>query len=723
VRRGIEPAHSCGRQGVPTRAYMFAMLDNTFARAERFAALVAESRRRSCALVERADALRLAEQLAGETERDDADEPPLQLLAVLAELRDGHVRDARVGAAWARQLAAGEARATMWRLLYRWCVATANNAVPTMLEQFARFEPAEAFERQLHAGCAAALPFDRVLHMWLADDDADEADKNAVYVLLDDGVLRVDAATGAVGAPLPLDERRVRDDVLRVLLELVSWKGFASAGYGLLKRDWAVVRALRRDGEPALAAEVAPVADLRDAATTPLTALAMLVPLELAGAIQAVRALHDPAFARWPPHATLLFPFLDEPLALSDEVQRRLGAELRRLPPFRVTLADFDTFERSGTLFLTVQTEPRDALLAVYRTLAALFPACLKAAGAGQAFNAHVTVARDQDTFALERIAADLRRRRWQPVVFECRHIALLTRGADTPFAVARELPLDGGAPPPALDLGRPLVEAQHAEYKRALAGRAEAYRRWHRAPAPVTPLPAGVNAAHCVAASDSAAALSVVLIGDVDSGKSSMSGRLVAELGGLPAHVFKEYERVCRLLERPRALYAFVMDRLREERERQLSIEVHMWAVQALGTTIDLVDCPGHRRFLKNMATGASIADGALLMVSAAREEFERGIAAGVGMTRTEALVAHACGGVREFVVAVNKLDLFDDDARRARFDEVCESVARILAACGIDKPRTCSTFRWRRSTATTSSRRRPSARRGTPGRRWCRR
>lgn len=681
VRRGIEQAHSCGRQGVPTRAYLFAMLvDNTFARAERFAALVAESRRRSCALVERADALRLAVELAGgEVERDDADEPPLQLLAVLAELRDGHVRDARIGAAWARQIAAGETRVNMWRLLYRWCVATANNAVPTMLEQFARFEPADQFERQLHAGCAAALPFDRVLHMWLQEDD-----KSAVFVLLDDGVLRVDATTGVVDAPLPLDERRLRDDVLGVLLGLVNFKGSATAGYGLLKRDWAVVRALRAKGEPAVVAEVAPIAELRDAATTPQTALAMLVPPELAGAIQAVRAQHDPAFARWPPHATLLFPFLEAPVALSDAVLQRVDAELRRLPPFRVTLSDFDTFERSGTLFLTVQTEPRDALLAVYRTLAALFPACLKAGG-GQAFNAHVTVARGDDTFALERIAADLRRRRWQPVVFECRHVALLTRDADTPFVVARELPLAGAAAS-VLDLERALTEAQHAEYKRALAGRVDVYRRWHRAPAPVTPLPAGVNAAHCVAATDSAATLSVVLIGDVDSGKSSMSGRLVAELGGLPPHVFKEYERVCRMLERPRALYAFVMDRLREERERQLSIEVHMWAVQALGTTIDLIDCPGHRRFLKNMATGASVADGALLMVSAAREEFERGIAAGVGMTRTEALVAHACGGVREFVVAVNKLDLFDDvESRRARFDEVCESVARILAACGI--------------------------------------
>ena len=110
-------------------------------------------------------------------------------------------------------------------------------------------------------------------------------------------------------------------------------------------------------------------------------------------------------------------------------------------------------------------------------------------------------------------------------------------------------------------------------------------------------------------------------------------------------------------------------MDRLREERERSLTIEVSSWAIRSAAAEFELLDAPGHRKFLKNMSTGAAQADFALLMVSAAPGEFERGVARG-GQTRLEALLAFVFG-VRHFVVGVNKLDLFAGESRKNRFEE----------------------------------------------------
>jgi len=636
--------------------------------------------------------------------------------------------------------------------------------------------------------------------MWIDEPSGD------CMLLLDDSVLRVDTRAAAVSPPLPLDEQRLADDVLAHLLDQVPWGRGASAGYGLLKRDWRVVVALRDAAEPPvepeiaavhggelgapsprcqlaigpvsimapfidpsdvvadrLAAELAKVAAFRArlvdgelrtvprdalggvtrvltslfprlganvkvvvpaaaaaavehvlcdhvvwsvAAALPApiaglssdglnvcSALALVVPDAVAAPIEAIREKHDPAFQRWPPHCNFLFPFLLDSEISSPAVLAQLDGELaRRVPRFRVTLARFDVFVASKTLFLHVDVEPRGAVELVYDTVAALFPHRVKA----RDFQAHVTVARGDDVPALEALAAQLRAT-WQPVEFSCAGISVLRREHDTRFVEHHSVALGAAeaeatvyrrfalgergdaAPPPtcARLLHQPLTSAQ-----------LQAYRRLHRAAlpaAPVAPLPAGVHAAHCVAAADGVSDVGVMLIGDVDSGKSSMAGRLVARLGGLPERVLREYERVCAQLQRPMALYSFIMDRLREERERSLTIEVHTWAIATPLRVIDLVDCPGHQKFIKNMSSGAALADAGLLLVSAAPAEFERGIALGSGMTRTEALMAYA-HGVRDVVVAVNKLDLFDVAARQARFAEVSENIGRILRACGFD-------------------------------------
>jgi 2'-5' RNA ligase len=166
------------------------------------------------------------------------------------------------------------------------------------------------------------------------------------------------------------------------------------------------------------------------------TALALLVPAAQCGAIEAVRAAHDPAFARWPPHANLLFPFLADACAVDAALLAQLDVELaRRVPTFRVTLARFDVFPSSGTLYLRLDTEPRDVLDVAYRVAAALFPQCVRGGGGGggggaREFHPHVTVARSNDIDALNALAAQLRQS-WTPIEFECARLSVLTRGAD----------------------------------------------------------------------------------------------------------------------------------------------------------------------------------------------------------------------------------------------------------------------------------------------------
>jgi 2'-5' RNA ligase len=188
-----------------------------------------------------------------------------------------------------------------------------------------------------------------------------------------------------------------------------------------------------------------PVAGLSNQ-RSPLAALALVVPEALAAPIEAIRQLHDPAFSRWPPHANFLFPFLPANEVGDAGVLAQLDAALlARVPQFRVTLARFDVFASSGTLYLRVDVEPREALDVIYGAVAALFPQCC---GKAREFHAHVTVARGEVP-ALEALAVQLRAT-WKPIEFVCERLGVLTREAETRFVEAHGVAL---APLGSIDL------------------------------------------------------------------------------------------------------------------------------------------------------------------------------------------------------------------------------------------------------------------------------
>ncbi len=178
---------------------------------------------------------------------------------------------------------------------------------------------------------------------------------------------------------------------------------------------------------------------------------------------------------------------------------------------------------------------------------------------------------------------------------------------------------------------------------------------------------------------------LNLVVIGHVDHGKSTMTGRLLYETGAVDERTFQQHKAEAEKLGRPSWAWAFALDRLKEERERGLTIDIAFFKFLTDKYYYTIIDAPGHKDFIKNMITGASQADVALLVVSAKKGEFEAGVGPG-GQTKEHAYLAMTLG-VPSIIVAINKMD--DDSVKYSedRFNEVKDEVGDFLAGIGYKK------------------------------------
>ncbi len=168
---------------------------------------------------------------------------------------------------------------------------------------------------------------------------------------------------------------------------------------------------------------------------------------------------------------------------------------------------------------------------------------------------------------------------------------------------------------------------------------------------------------------------LNIVFIGHVDHGKSTTVGRLLYEHGEIDQRVIDQYRQEAEKLGKATFEFAFVMDRLKEERERGLTIDVAHRKFETDKYYFTIIDAPGHRDFVKNMITGTSQADAAILIVAAPEGVMEQ--------TKEHIFLARTLG-VPQMIVAVNKMDATKPPYDEKRFNEVKEEVQKLLAAVG---------------------------------------
>lgn len=127
---------------------------------------------------------------------------------------------------------------------------------------------------------------------------------------------------------------------------------------------------------------------------------------------------------------------------------------------------------------------------------------------------------------------------------------------------------------------------------------------------------------------------------------------------------------------------YAWVLDKLKAERERGITIDIALWKFETAKYYVTIIDAPGHRDFIKNMITGTSQADCAVLIVAAGTGEFEAGISKN-GQTREHALLAFTLG-VKQLIVGVNKMDSTEPPYSESRFEEIKKEVSSYIKKIG---------------------------------------
>lgn len=181
-------------------------------------------------------------------------------------------------------------------------------------------------------------------------------------------------------------------------------------------------------------------------------------------------------------------------------------------------------------------------------------------------------------------------------------------------------------------------------------------------------------------------AALSLVVVGHVDAGKSTLMGRLLYELGRMAEKERQANARASDRIGKGSFAWAWAMDATAEERERGITMDVAQNSLTTPHRAITILDAPGHRDFVPNMISGAAQADCALLVVDAGLGEFEAGFARG-GQTREHVLLVRSLG-VAQVVVAVNKLDAANWD--QGRYDEIVETLKPFMVQSGFAPQRT---------------------------------
>ncbi|KAL3765899.1 hypothetical protein ACHAWO_007586 [Cyclotella atomus] len=173
---------------------------------------------------------------------------------------------------------------------------------------------------------------------------------------------------------------------------------------------------------------------------------------------------------------------------------------------------------------------------------------------------------------------------------------------------------------------------------------------------------------------------ISLVIIGHKGSGKSTLTGHLIFKCGGIDKKTIDKYEKESTDQGKPSQKYAWVLDNLKAEREKGMTIDISLWKFESPKWDFTCIDTPGHRDFIKNMITGTTQADAALLLVDVTPDGYPLGMARD-GQTREHALLGFTLG-VKQMVVAINKMD--EVDYSEKRYEEVKTDLSGHLKKVG---------------------------------------
>lgn len=164
-----------------------------------------------------------------------------------------------------------------------------------------------------------------------------------------------------------------------------------------------------------------------------------------------------------------------------------------------------------------------------------------------------------------------------------------------------------------------------------------------------------------------------IVIVGHVDHGKSTLVGRLLFETGSLPDGKLEMLKEVSARRGMPFE-WSFLLDALQTERDQGITIDTTQISFRTRSRDVVLIDAPGHAEFLRNMITGASQADGAVLIIDALEGVRDQ--------TRRHGYLLHLLG-VKQVAVVVNKMDRVDFSA--ARFKEISDEISAHLIGLGV--------------------------------------
>src|ERR1043166_3067114 len=173
---------------------------------------------------------------------------------------------------------------------------------------------------------------------------------------------------------------------------------------------------------------------------------------------------------------------------------------------------------------------------------------------------------------------------------------------------------------------------------------------------------------------SSAAVPLKVVFVGHVDHGKSTLIGRILHDTDSLPEGKIDMVKKAC-AAEGMEFEFAFLLDALLEEQKQNVTIDTTQIPFRTARSNYVIIDAPGHKEFLKNMITGASRADAAILV-----------IAANEGVREQSRRHAYLLGllGIKQLIVIVNKMDLADFS--EARFGQIEKEYRQFLGGLGLE-------------------------------------